>query len=77
MDPAVLLPHLNRLVALLKQGKVSAAAVLDGILVIVRPTHLAAEFNTLAWLMADYRFDEALQEVRRMAAACHWTLDDT
>lgn len=77
VDPAVLLPHLNRLVALLKQGKVSAAAVLDGILVIVRPTHLAAEFNTLAWLMADYRFDEALQEVRRIAAACNWTLDNT
>lgn len=77
VDPAVLLPHLNRLVALLKQGKVSAAAVLDGILVIVRPTRLATEFNTLGWLMADYRYDEALHEIRRIATACNWTLDDS
>jgi PAS domain S-box-containing protein len=77
VDLALLLPLLSRLVGLLRRGKVNATAVLDDIAPLVQHTQLAAEFHALGRMVADYRFDDALHEALRLAAAHHWPLEDT
>jgi signal transduction histidine kinase/CheY-like chemotaxis protein len=76
LDPATLLPALQQLVLLLKQGKVSAVAVYEGLSAAIKGTTLAPDFARLDRQMNDLRFGEALAEIKRMATERGWILED-
>lgn len=77
VDPALVLPRMRALVALLKQGKVSATAVYEELRGIVNNTELAPQFEIVDRHMNDLRFSNALRELERIAALQGWMLEQT
>lgn len=74
-DLALVLPRVNELIALLRQGKVSAAGVFEDLRNMIRDTDLASDFVTLERHMYELRFEAALDEITQIATQRGWILE--
>ena len=76
IDLAQLFPLLTELMALLGEHKYKAVAVFEKVQEITDGTDLEAEFAKLGQFMSDMAFKPALQEIRRIATAHAWRLEE-
>lgn len=76
-DPGQVVPLLKELMSLLEQGKFNAVSVFEKLSEAIQDTDLAADFAIVERYMHDMQFAGALREIKIIAAAHDWSIEET